>query len=325
MKYNFDKQQILDLFAQGNKISEVANKLNCTTISLQRYIRKEDIKIAKRYSQEIKDKVFSLLDTGKYLHKEIANQVGLTLTEVRSIIKQRQVNQRNLVKYSNSINDDLLNNLDLFWYLIGIISTDGHISNRSNVVSIFQNDHDYLETLQKILEHKGKIYQSIGENGEPKIFTLHLLSEQLRNFLIDNKFDSDKRYTVPFLNCPKEYLNFYLRGLFDGDGCIAYRYISGRMEGQLIQFTTGSKFMKDGLKDCLESLGWKVSVFEKLSQANNIYWDVKIDNRDDVLAFCQYIYKGSHKFMLKRKYIKAIKLYKLLEFDKQINEIVEAI
>lgn len=29
--------------------------------------------------------------------------------------------------------------------------------------------------------------------------------------------------------------------------------------------------------------------------------------------------------MLKRKYIKAIKLYKLLEFDKQINEIVEAI
>lgn len=325
MKYNFNKQQILDLFAQGRKISEVANELNCTVISLQRYMRKEDIKIAKRYSQDVKDKVFSLLDTGKYLHKDIAKELGLTLVEVRSIIKYRQANIRNSIKYSNSIDDSLLNNLNLFWYLIGIISTDGHISNNSNVILIFQNDHDYLENLQKCLKHKGKIYQTVGKNGESKMFTLHLLSEKLRNFLIDNKFDSDKRYSAPFLNCPKEYLNFYLRGLFDGDGCIAYRYISGRMEGQLIQFTTGSMFMKDGLKKCLESFGWKVSISEKLSQANNIYWDIKIDNRDDVLAFCKYIYKGSHEFMLKRKYIKAIKLYKLLEFDKQINEIVEAI
>lgn len=325
MKYNFNKQQILNLFAQGKKISEVANELNCTVISLQRYMRKEDIKIAKRYSQDVKDKVFSLLDTGKYLHKDIAKEIGLTLSEVRSIIKYRQANNRNSIKYSNSINNDLLNNFDLFWYLIGIISTDGHISDKSNTISIFQNDYEYLKSLQENLEHKGKIYQTIGENGEPKMFTLHLLSEKLRNFLIDNKFDSDKRYSVPFLDCPKEYLNFYLRGLFDGDGCIAYRYISGRMEGQLIQFTTGSEFMKNGLKNCLENLGWKVSISEKLSQANNKYWDIKIDNREDVLAFCRYIYKGSHKFMLKRKYIKAIKLYKLLEFDKQINEIVEAI
>lgn len=48
-------------------------------------------------------------------------------------------------------------------------------------------------------------------------------------------------------------------------------------------------------------------------------------NREDVLNFCKYIYSGTHDFMLRRKYIKAIKLYKILELDKQINEIVEAI
>lgn len=288
-------------------------------------MRKEDIKIAKRYSQDIKDQVLTLLDTGKYIHREIAEKVGLTLTEVRSIIKQKQAVNRLQQKFPNSIDEMCLDKLDLFWYLVGIISTDGHVSNRSNIISIFQNDHEYLENLQKLLSHSGKIYQTCSKDGSPKIFQLNILSEKLRNFFVNNNFDSDKRYSAPFLNCPREYLNFYLRGLFDGDGCISYKYISGRMDGQIIQFTTGSEIMKNGIKRCLESFGWKTSVSEKFSQANNKYWDIKLDNRNDVLDFCKFIYTGSHKFMLKKKYIKAIKLYKLLEFDKRINEIVEAI
>jgi hypothetical protein len=114
MKYNFNKSEIEDLFFNQNlKISEVAEKLNCTTIALQRFMRKEGIKIAKRYTQEQKENVFSLLDTGQYTHNQIAIQLGMTLTEVRSIIKSRQAISRS-TKLSNKIPDNLLDNKPLF-------------------------------------------------------------------------------------------------------------------------------------------------------------------------------------------------------------------
>ena len=323
MKYNFNKEQINSLFAQKKRIKEVAQELNCTVISLQRYMRKENIKIAKRYTPETKENVFKLLDSKKYTHSEIAKLLNLTLTEVRSIIKQRQSNIRNITRLSNKINEEKLSNLSLFWYLVGLISTDGHIDKERNSVSVFQNDYQYLDNLRISLGHQGKIYQHHTSTG--KIFKLTILSQKLKLFFIENNFNNDKRYTVPFLNCPKEYLSFYLRGLFDGDGCLSYKYISGRMEGQSIQFTTGSERMCNGLKKCFDTITWKVIIQKKVSNANNSYWDIKMANREDVLNFCKYIYSGTHDFMLKRKYIKAIKLYKILELDKQINEIVEAI
>ena len=79
------------LLDQRFKIKDAAEKLGCTIIKLQRFMRKNNIKVAKRYPQELKNKVLEILDTGLYKHKEIADKIGLTLVEVRSIIKQRQV------------------------------------------------------------------------------------------------------------------------------------------------------------------------------------------------------------------------------------------
>jgi hypothetical protein len=74
-----------------------------------------------------------------------------------------------------------------------------------------------LHTLQNLLKHFGKIYEY---NLDHKCYVLTILSKQLKEFLIKNKICGDKRYCVPFLQCPKEYINYYLRGLFDGDGCL---------------------------------------------------------------------------------------------------------
>lgn len=324
MKYNFNKSEVEDLFFNQNlKIKDVAEKLNCTVIALQRYMRKEGIKIAKRYTDDQKESVFSLLDSGLYTHNQIALQTGLTLTEVRSIIKSRQAKTRNSSKYSNEVSDNFMNNKPLFWYLVGLITTDGHISDRCNVVSIFQNNHSYLENIQKLINHSGKIYQNETESG--KIFRLDILNEKFYNFFIENKFDFDKRYSSKLLCCPEEYKPYYFRGIFDGDGCLYYRYISGRFEGKILQITSGSSDFANALKSEFINLKWNTDVHKKVSDAGNSYYDISLDDTDSVLGFCKYIYSDNLDFKLERKYYKYVKLLKLIELDKQINDIVDTL
>lgn len=324
MKYNFNKIEVEKLFYEKNlKIKEAAQQLNCTVIALQRYMRKENIKIAKRYTDEKKEEVFSLLDNGDLTHAQIAHKVGLTLVEVRSIIKQRQAKIRERIKFSNEVNSEFMENKPLLWYLIGLITTDGHINSQSSSVSIYQNDHSFLTNIQKLIGHTGKIYQRTNETG--KIFVLTILNNDLYRFLLDSGLDFDKRHSAKFIKCPNEYLPFYIRGIFDGDGCIYYKYMSGRFEGKAVQITTGSKYMADNLKKCFTKQNWHANVFQKTSEAGNIYYDINIDLTEDVLSFCEFIYSSHLEFKLNKKYFKYIKLVKLIELDKQINEIVDTL
>jgi intein-encoded DNA endonuclease-like protein len=57
MKYNFNKNEVINLLKTEKKVQDVATKLNCTLISLQRYMRKENIKVAKRYSDDLRKQV----------------------------------------------------------------------------------------------------------------------------------------------------------------------------------------------------------------------------------------------------------------------------
>lgn len=313
------------LLNQHFKIKDAAEKLGCTIIKLQRFMRKNDIKIAKRYPQELKDKVLEILDTGLYKHQEIADKVGLTLTEVRSIIKQRQAKKRESQKYSNKIGLDLFNNNNkqLLWYLIGLITTDGHIDSRSKTVCVFQKDIPFLKHLQLLLKHNGKVYTSTSKDGEEKCYAIHILDEKLHNFLVDNDFETDKRYNVKFLDCPKEFLSDYIRGLFDGDGCLSYKYISGRFEGCILQFTSGSKLLAEKLQSVLKEIGFDFNIQNKISVTGNPYYDIKLCIMKEVVRFCKYMYNNSLEYKLKRKYILFLKLCKLIEFTKQLNEIVE--
>lgn len=45
---------------------------------------------------------------------------------------------------------------------------------------------------------------------------------------------------------------YYIRGLFDGDGCLYYKYISGVFEGKTWQITSGSKLIAEGLVNCIK-------------------------------------------------------------------------
>lgn len=321
MKKELNKEQVENLIKKGLKQKEIAKELNCTVIRLQRWLRKNNISMNKGYSNEIKNQVLELwkLNTSE---KKIAEQVNLTVNQVRSI----KSTLRKYIKLNNytltKVSDEVFKNIPLFWYLVGIFSSDGHLDSRCNSILIFQNDYNYLLKLKTLLKSNAKIYNSQKDNA--KCYALRIYNKNFYNFLVNNGITSDKRYTNQLIECPKEYFCYYLRGIFDGDGCLSYRYISGRFEGKVIQITSGSKNFATKLLEILKILGFNSFCIQtKISNSGNKHYDIKTNNTNDIFSFCKYIYNSNFKFKLNKKYIKYIKLLKLYELDNKINDIVD--
>lgn len=322
-KYNFNKEEMYDLYINKNhtldQLSEYYN--NVPVITIQRFLRKNEIKKVQRVDYSnlipiIKEK----LDLG-VIHKEIANDLGITIDVLRHIIYEK-INIHDNIKYSNKLtNDDWIKNQNyIFWYIVGLITTDGHID-KNNCINIFQSNFEYLKCIQKYINHVGKLYK----NSDSECYTLIINNESLYNFFKSYDFNSDKRYNAKFINPPKEMIPYYIRGLFDGDGCLYYRYISGTFEGKAWKLTSGSRLMAEGLVNCIKNeLNINLNIHKKTSSAGNEYYDIVCTTTDDILQICKYMYSNHNKLSLSRKLKSYLKLKSLVKLDKQVNDIVDA-
>ena len=176
-----------------------------------------------------------------------------------------------------------------------------------------------LNVFKKYINHYGKLYK----NSE--CYTLTINNESLYNFFKSHKFTSDKRYSVKFINPPKEMIPYYIRGLFDGDGCLYYKYISGVYEEKTWQITSGSKLIAEGLVNCIKKeLNIDLNIHKKISSAGNEYYDIICNITEDILKLCKFIYNDHTKLSLSRKLKSYLKLKSLINLDKQVNDIVDA-
>lgn len=322
-KYNFNKEEVYDLYINKNytlkQLSEYYN--NVPIITLQRFLRVNEIKKNdnKDYSLLIPD-IQRKLNEGM-IHKDIAKDLGITIDVLRHII-YKKINPTDNIKYSNKLTDEswIIEKNYIFWYIVGLVTTDGHIDN-NGCICIFQSNFEFLKNIQKFINHCGRLYK----NNDSECYTLMINSPLLYDFFVKNGFSSDKRYDAKFIIPSKEMFPYYLRGIFDGDGCLYYRYISGTFEGKNWQITSGSKFIAKELKDSIKSeLNIDLNVHEKLSQAGNSYYDITTNNTEDIIKICEFIYINHNKLSLTRKFKSYIKLKSLIKLDKQINDIVDA-
>lgn len=150
-KYNLNKDEIYDWYINQNLTQdEICKKLNnIPKITLQRFLRKCGFKKQTKIDYKT---LLPQIDSKLKLnitHKEIAKDLNLTIGQVREIIYKR-INPNDNIKYSNKLLDDswVNENNPIFWYIIGLISSDGHID-KNNCICIFQSNFEYLKNIQK--------------------------------------------------------------------------------------------------------------------------------------------------------------------------------
>lgn len=210
-------------------------------------------------------------------------------------------------------------------YVLGFIFADGAIqdvqkSSRTCYLTLSSNDRSILEQIRKVLGSEHKIYIrkprfttfSNGKYLSKEHFILRIGNKLLYNDLLKFGLTPKKSLTIKFPKIPDKYLSYFLRGYFDGDGCLHLK----KHLYPLVVFTSGSsKFLK-GLSFNLRKAGIaSVKEITINDYGSSTYFQLRYGVRESV-SILNFIYKNLIKSpFLERKYL----IYqKYLSFPRRI-------
>lgn len=148
-------------------------------------------------------------------------------------------------------------------YVLGYIYADGSLDDspymRGKYIQIASVDEDSIQRIKRWLKSEHKIGQKKSNFIGGKIcFLLRIGSHKIYNDLFKLGLYPNKSLTIHFPKVPKKYLGHFVRGYFDGDGCIYFEKSKGK-KGQIIIkrirviFTSGSKKFLEEMDDILKS------------------------------------------------------------------------
>jgi hypothetical protein len=106
-------------------------------------------------------------------------------------------------------------------YAIGLLVTDGCLSNDGRHIVMRSSDTEQMENFKKCLGISNKISKTFNDGWAKKqAFRLQFGNVQLYNWLLKIGLFPNKTYTIGKIIIPDEYFFDFLRGHLDGDGSI---------------------------------------------------------------------------------------------------------
>ena len=303
-------------YLSGNTIKDTALEFGVSTATMTRFLKDHGISKGKRsFSnpdtvKEIRKKIEELLPNNTITH--ICKELGINHSQYSKIMGL-DINNKVI---SNSIDSSIVSlENPTFCYLLGLFISDGHIDN--DKIYICQSDIAFLKKLQSLIGHTGNLNKAT--NAENPCYKLTLTDAALRNFLESYNIDSNKKLTAPYIDCGNHTKHF-IRGLFDGDGCLSYTYTSGSFRMKNFNITSGSKEVIEGVAKFLDSYNISYTIVE--AESKNIYYGINVGTFDDIVKLMHILYDDSGEAKLDKKYIKFVKFEKLIKMNQEVNEIV---
>ncbi len=150
------------------------------------------------------------------------------------ISKEQKYNMLSEKLQTYKYNYDVFENENaISYYLLGAFITDGCIIyNKNSCVykaSIVSKDKDWLKTIRDIICPEKILYK----NKKSKAYTLVISNKRICEWFIKHGCGTRKSLTVKFPKVPKKYLRDFIRGCWDGDGCLCI-YTSKERSSQRI-------------------------------------------------------------------------------------------
>ena len=236
------------------------------------------------------------------------------------------------IKYR--VNEDFFNKWNSrMAYTLGFLYADGSLEDasylRGKYVRLTSTDKDIVFKIKKWLdsEHNVVILKDSLPNRKQRYF-LRIGSHKLYDRLTELGLYPNKSLTMSFPKISGRYLNDFIRGYFDGDGCVYLELSNGKKQKIIIKklstiFTSGSKKFLQTLKFILKK---EIEVSQ-----NNIYnsqraFQLRYCTSDSIKLF-KFLYKNTPKDLyFKRKFKVFVKYFKMRSsvIDKEIGNILNS-
>lgn len=296
----------IEEYKNGSSIKKISKKYKLSPTILRNKLILDGIEIRGKSS------------TKKILDTKTTNEIIKEYNQgcsIRSISKKFNVTRENislLLKINKSeirfrkisLNENKFESIDneekAYW--LGFLYADGSIYEAKNRLEIGLKISDeshlvklknFLETDKEVEYHTRKCKISTNPDKELKCCILHLTSKKLVSDLIKAGCVQKKSLILTFPSeniVPINLQRHFIRGYFDGDGCIN---VDNTKTHNLLFQLTGTKNMLEYIKKIFE-------IKANVRQVGNIY-DLRCKGNVKALSIFDCLYKDSHIY-LERKH-----------------------
>ena len=141
-------------------------------------------------------------------------------------------------------------------YAVGLIATDGNLSGDGRHIDLTSKDIDQLKNFDKCLGLETTITYKTSGFSEKLYSRIQFSNVKLYRWLQSIGLTPKKSKTIGSINVPNRYFFDFLRGHFDGDGCI-YSYWDKRWKSSFmfyVEFISASRLHLEWIRDSITEL-----------------------------------------------------------------------
>lgn len=229
-----------------------------------------------------------------------------TLIDFLGNMKEPKVLEENLYKskYGKySVNQNYFEQIDNEWkaYWLGFLYADGCVQHYTknkkskNTVSLALKEDD--------AEHIQKFLDSVQSNSPIKHYKTNYKNHYAARASVSNKklcedliihgCYPNKTFILKFPDLRKDLIRHFIRGYFDGDGCIS---INLEKKSVRINIVGNENMLKNICNHLLENCNASIPVFQQKNTKSNIY-SIQWGNIYVCKKIYQYLYKDSNIFL----------------------------
>lgn len=312
-RYNFTEEQVMkmyDLYLSGLSCTKVAKQNGTTPSTICNYFKKYGLKVENRQNKVNIDLQMLLKEyqSGKSL-EQISKEHHQNRHRLSKILKEQNVkviNRQNKLRFNENIFDNIDTEEKAYW--LGFIFADGTISSHKPnkkksyrfELTLCEKDVNHLYKFNKFMQH-------VNNNVKPKPVKYKDEIKMSYRWSVSNKhlWEVLNNYgCVPgkslILQFPKNIFNSnllkvaFIRGYFDGDGCISF---SDKKHLKPCCSIVGTSNFLNEIKNSIFDNSHKLT---KSHDENNITMVYSISGTKAMMLLYMLYYK-SHIF-LDRKY-----------------------
>lgn len=330
------EKQIVDLYNSGKTRKAIKQELNLPfgDSVIKRILIENNIEIRtnpgaqaggrkkEEIPREFQDKIVSEYLQGKS-REALALQERCSDDKIKRILLENNIQIRDSEearKYKKEVelrkffvNDDYDFNSHNGAWILGFIAADGYLpighgSHNRIVISLAKKDRDVLELISKELEYTGTIKDYVTAEGH-EFSSLNFTSKRLRKKIESYGIANNKTFLLQGVpkNLSQEYVIDFIRGFFDGDGCV----FEPKGKKINIGLTCASKKMIESIANNLQKiLGVSYPSIHVVVRAIAEIYDIRYYTKDSFIignAFYNNDYlalprKKNHFLQIKEKY-----------------------
>lgn len=276
--------------------------------SYSRFIRGHHIRVAPinhcNLSETEESTIVELYRDSKVSQTEIAQQFNISRSVVHRILCQRgvEVIDSSTARMQNKVNlsyfDDIDSEDKAYW--LGFLAADGNITcsdGRYRIALVIKaDDKKHLELFRQSLNSSSTIRSKMVMGNEYVL--IQISGKQLAKRLVELGITPRKSLTLEFpVMLPDELNRHFMRGYFDGDGCIA----RSRACKQLQFMVLGTKSFLEVYCDKLLQAGCISSVCLYLAKASSGCYQIAYTGNRQVPRIMNWLYQDATIFLSRKR------------------------